>query len=218
LLCAISGALLALLIGWAQTPIYRAQASLEVQGFSGNFSNAREQVPPTHENVSDSYIQTQLKILRSETLLQRLAEKLRLADRSEFRGSPKGRQGSVARGPLPVSVHEQVRKKLARNMAIRVSGQANVIEVLYESPDPQLATDIVNTFVGEFIAYSVERRMQAAKRTGESLEKQVSELKAVLERSENELQDYAAVAGLLLTANNDTVAELRLRQLQDTLS
>src|SRR5689334_12822 len=149
LLCAISGIILALVIGWAQAPVYRAQASLEIQGFSSNVSG-REPMPPKHENITESYIQTQLKILHSETLLQRVAEKLRLAERSEFTAASKGRRrGSVADGPVPASVREQVTKKLERNLAIRVSGQADVIDVSYESPDPQLATDIVNTLVDE---------------------------------------------------------------------
>jgi len=220
LACLISGAMLALLIGWLQTPIYRAQATIELQRSGGSLLNGGDVYPPVHESGPEPYIQTQLKILQSETVLQRLAKKLRLAERSEFRPAMRSwlHSHKLAAGDLTASARERITKKLARDISIRASGQASVIEIFYESTDPQLATDVVNTLAGEFIAHSIERRVQAARRTGESLEKQVSEVRDNLERSENELQRYAASAGLLVTGNNDTVADLRLRQLQDALT
>jgi len=220
LACVISGGMLALLIGWVQTPIYRAQETIELQRSSGSLLNSGDVYPPVHESVTEPYMQTQLKILRSETVLQRVAKKLRLAERSEFRPASRSwlHSHKLAAGDLTAADSERITKILARDISARASGQASVIEILYESPDPQLATDVVNTLAGEFIAHSVERRIQAARRTGESLEKQVSEVRDNLERSENELQRYAASAGLLVTGNNDTVADLRLRQLQDALT
>src|SRR6266566_1632636 len=135
LVWAISGAMLALLIGWVQTPIYRAQATIEIQGFNGNLLSGRDTNQPMHESIPEPFIQTQLKILHSETLLQRVVNKLKLAERSEFRPAPKRwLRSRLAGGDLTPSPSERVRKKLARDISARTSGQASVIEILYESP------------------------------------------------------------------------------------
>src|SRR5207237_522073 len=61
-----------------QTPIYQARASLELQAFNENFMNLKS-VDPTssfQEYSPEGIIQTQMRILQSETLLERVTAKL----------------------------------------------------------------------------------------------------------------------------------------------
>src|SRR5205807_764120 len=74
-----------------------------------------------------------------------------------------------------------------------------------------------NTLADEFIGQTLDRRVSATHHTGEWLSKQLKELKATLEDSEQRLHNYVASNGLLFTSEKDSVAEANLRQLQTAL-
>ena len=103
-----------------------------------------------------------MKILESEAVLQRVADKLRLQSQKEFHAPQK-----VWFWDNPANY--RVTKRLAKRLSVRGLGQAPMIEISYESPDPQLAANIVNTAAIELIAYGMERRTEGAKRVGESV-------------------------------------------------
>src|ERR1051326_8239918 len=222
LVSALSATVLALLLAWIETPVYRADAVIEIDGVTGPSQSGANAAISSREYVTEPYIQTQMKILRSDTILQRVADKLHLADRADYRRTPKPWERwykHAAAGNGKASEREEILKKLGNQLTVRSSGQSSVIEIQGESSDPQLAADIVNTLAMEFIDYNIERRVSGAKISSETLDKQVGELRANLEHSEQELQRYATSAGLLLTGSgNETVADSRLRQLQDALA
>jgi polysaccharide biosynthesis transport protein len=193
LLCfAVGGLLAAIVISLVQTPLYRARTSLEIQDFNENFLDLQS-VDPTNSSgnyvTAQSYFETQIKILQSESVLERVVDKLRLRERSP-----------------------------ARNLTVRAVANSRLIEVLYESKDPKLAAEFANTLVSEFIRQSQEMRWKSTQRTGEWLTSRLDEMKAKLEQSEAQLQDYARTSGLTFTSENTNVAEIRLKELQDELS
>jgi len=64
----------------------------------------------------------------------------------------------------------------------------------------------------------MESRWQQTQKTGEWLTRQLDEMKIKLEKSEDQLQEYARRSGLLFTAEKSSVSEERLKQLQQALS
>src|SRR5260370_26493696 len=77
LICAVLGALAALLIVLPQTPVFQAKVSVEIQGLNDEFLNLKNFNPTSNANYDPSYeIQTQVKVLESRTLLSRVMEKL----------------------------------------------------------------------------------------------------------------------------------------------
>src|ERR1700730_16350965 len=76
----------AILFSLLQPPIYRARTSLEIQDFNSEFMDLKN-VDPTNSAqgaATDSYFQTQIKILQSDSLLERVANKMDLQqDRPE---------------------------------------------------------------------------------------------------------------------------------------
>src|SRR5690348_10923199 len=78
--CAAVGLGVALL----QTPMYRANATIELLGINQNFLNQREVDPHASSSDaggSDAYIATEVELLRSEALIKRVIEKLGMANR-----------------------------------------------------------------------------------------------------------------------------------------
>jgi len=81
ILIAFLGFLTSILLTLPQTPIYQARASLEIQSINEDFLNMREMSPTA--NGGGSYppqydLQTQAKILQSESVLERVIGKLHL--------------------------------------------------------------------------------------------------------------------------------------------
>src|SRR6185436_14202627 len=79
ILFALAGALIGYVWTLGQRPIYQAQTSIEIVGLNDNFLNTK-QVKPVAETGSSSEtadLQTQIRILLSESLLGRVLEKLK---------------------------------------------------------------------------------------------------------------------------------------------
>jgi len=220
-----AGLLTAILISLLQTPLYRARTSLEIQDFNDNFLDLKS-VDPTSSsgnyNAAESYVETQMKILQSESLLERVINKLNMDEAPPATGLSAfaarvarmlGRS-RVSRSPEK----EELVRRAARSLTVSTSGQTRLLEVLYESPDPKLAAEFANTLVSEFIEQSQEMRWKSTQRTAEWLTSHLDEMKAKLEQSEAQLQDYAHTSGLMVTSEKDNAAESRLKELQEELS
>src|SRR5712692_5587014 len=222
---ALAGLAAAILISLVQTPLYRARTSLEIQDFNENFLDLKS-VDPTNSTgnytTAESYFETQIRILQSESLLERVIDKLNLHQTRPASGwrafASRARRmlGSSSSSHLPEK--EQLIHQAQRNLTVRAAGNSRLLEVLYESQDPTLAADFANTLVSEFIRQSQEMRWKSTERTGEWLTSHLDEMKTKLEQSEAQLQDYARTSGLTFTSEKDNVAEIRLKELQDEFS
>ncbi len=223
ILITVLGGLTALLLTLPQTPIYQASTSLEIQGINDNFLDMKDVDPTSTGNYSgESYIRTQIQILRSKSLVDRVIAALRLAEDSPT-DDETGRMASWRRAlGLPASrqlpPHIRLRNSIRANLRVRTSFQDRVIEVFYDSPDPNLAALFVNTLAEEFAQQNLESRWETSQHTSEWLTRQLDDLKIKLEKSEDELHRYASASGLIFTAEKESLAEEKLRQLQQALS
>jgi capsular exopolysaccharide synthesis family protein len=225
LLIAFVGFLCSLLLTLPQTPIYQARASLEIQNLNENFLNMRDVSPTANEGGSsppESGLQTQVKILQSESVLERVIAKLGLEKKLPLE-KDRGRL-SAWRNALglpesrPDSAREEVLRLVTRNLRVRTEPNTRLVEILYDSTDPQLAADFANALTAEFIQQNLEARWKTTQQTGEWLTHQMEDVRIKLEKSEGELQSYAHASSLLFTSEKDDVAEEKLRQLQEELS
>ena len=219
------GLLFSLLFTLPQTPIYRARASLEIQNLNENFLNLRDVSPTSNEGSSSPAeydLQTQVKILQSESVLERVIVKLDLAQRF----AQESERGRLAAWRKALGLEESPRslarddllRRVSRNLTIETEPKTRLIEILYNSPDPQLAAEFANTLTAEFTQQNLEARWKSTQQTGEWLTRQMDDVRIKLEKSEDDLQSYASASGLLFTSEKDNVAEEKLRQLQEELS
>jgi len=215
---ALVGLLGAIVISLVQTPIYRVRTSLEIQ--STNFLEIKGPTDSTGSYTTpESYVETQVKLLQSESLLEHVIDELKLHEDRPTTGW----RAFVSRifelsktSHLPET--EELIRQMERNLTVRTSGNSHLLEVLYESPDPKRAADVANTLVSEFIELSQEERWKSAQGTAEWLTKHLDEMKTQLEASEAQLQDYASTSGLSFTSEKENLADIQLKELQDELS
>jgi capsular exopolysaccharide synthesis family protein len=207
-----------------ETPVFQATTTLEIQPINEDFLQMRD-VNPNGAGPNAYYpeydIQTQLRIIESRSLMDRVVDKMNAGGRPLV--EPESWSAVLSR-ILPASPREKIspRKAVLRGVAasvkVRAKPNTRLLEVSCDSTDPQLATDFLNTLTSEYIEASLEARWQATQHTGEWLARQMDDVRVKLEKSDGELQAYARSAGLLFTDEKDNVAEQRLRQLQEELS
>jgi uncharacterized protein involved in exopolysaccharide biosynthesis/Mrp family chromosome partitioning ATPase len=219
------GLLFSLLFTLPQTPVYRARASLEIQNLNENFLNLRDVSPTTNEgssSLAEYDLQTQVKILQSDSVLERVIVKLNLAQRF----AQESERSRLAAWRKALGLEESPRsltrddllRRVSKNLTSETEPKTRLIEILYNSPDPQLAAEFANTLTAEFTQQNLEARWKSTQQTGEWLTRQMDDVRIKLEKSEDDLQSYASASGLLFTSEKDNVAEEKLRQLQEELS
>jgi capsular exopolysaccharide synthesis family protein len=198
---------------------YRASASIEIQDWNEDFLKLKEispfSAPP--QNSYSSGLQTQLRILQSQSLLERVLPQLP----QEKKQPPRALLALWARVRNSRSsiapTHEELLENVERNMSARESRQARIVDLSYESEDPQYAARFVNQLARQYIDQSVESRLEISRGTTVWLGRQLDELRTQLEESEKNLQKYARRSGFLVTAEDHRPAEDRLKQIQDNL-
>ncbi len=216
------GLLIGLAITMLKTPVYRAQASIQVEGFNDTFLRDVTPISPLLANATaESYVRNQLNLVKSDRLAQRVADRLGVESRPV--PSDPTVLGQLARSlrllpDAPPTAEQERIQRVQSAMESRMVPNSHIIEVLYSAGDPKLAAMGANAAADEFIALNRESRWQLAQDTTEWLTKQAADLKVKLERDSRRLQEYARSSGLLFTGDpQHTVEQDRVRQLQDAL-
>jgi capsular exopolysaccharide synthesis family protein len=215
------------IVTWKQKPVYRADSLLEIQKENGNIPTVQELFQL--ENVSDNYLETQYKVLQSETLARRVIDQLHLERDSEFNPPKNGwlqARADAAAPTLESSIDPDVQQVVLREFKDRLSVEpvrrSRLVQISFEAQDPRVAAQVVNALAANYIQGNLESRWQSAQKASEWLSQQLESFKARLEKSEDDLQGYAQKNGLLFleTQKGDTenIVNERLRELQDELT
>ncbi|MCL6594787.1 MAG: polysaccharide biosynthesis tyrosine autokinase [Firmicutes bacterium] len=204
-------------------PVFEARGLIEIEKENPNFLTVKELFEL--ETVSDTYLETQYKVLRSDALARRVIQQLRLDRIPEFNPAASA-AGTVSAdsGPEPLPGSDTLETTLAsyhQRLAITPVKRSRLVEISFQSHDPELAAAVVNALTDNYIDQSLELRWQAAQKASEWLGQQLDGLKRKLEHSEEELQRYAQENGLLFLETREGqpehILDERLRQLQGEL-
>ncbi|HTM48836.1 MAG TPA: polysaccharide biosynthesis tyrosine autokinase [Bryobacteraceae bacterium] len=218
-----AGTLAGVLCMLPQTPLYQARTSLEIVGLNENFLNTK-QVRPLAEPgaVSDAAdLQTQIRILLSDSLLRRVLDKLRPGALPAL-GAP-GLFAAWRRlfhidDTAPAGSRAAALLEAQSGIRVRSAGSSRILEISADSPDPGRAADLANTLAGEFIAQNLEARSKATRDTNRLLNGQLEEMRRKLEQAEQRLQAYAKQSGLMFTSDDVSVAQDELGRMKEALS
>lgn len=220
----IGGGTLGYLSTLPRTPIYRARTLLDIQPLNENFFNMKSNDSNSSTTATsvnaESFLQTQIKLLQSNSVVERVVNKLKTQTWQKPAQAEPGKPGSVALGwlkPHPASDQDQV-ALTADTFKVRAVGATRLVEVLCDGSNPELAMSFCNTLSNEFIESSLEVRSEMAQRTSQWLIGQLADLRKNLATSEERLQSYAREAALLFSPDKETIAQERLRSLQNELT
>jgi succinoglycan biosynthesis transport protein ExoP len=218
---AVFGILLSFLLNLASLPVYRARTSLQIQSVNSDFMNMRAVAPTGGASTTgDEDVQTQIKLLQSDTLLERVVDKLMAAPH------PKTVEQDDLISTLQRSLHlshsqpllyEDLVDFTAKSVKIKPLGVTRLVEITCDSWSAPFAATFCNNMVTEYRAADLETRSAEADKTSDWLTRQVADVRVKAEESEKKLEAATGGNGLILSTESNSVGEDRLRQIQGEL-
>ena len=221
---AVLGAAVGILVAWVQTPLYKARTKIEIQSMAESDALYRMIDGDWRRGAAgagsvvtpESYLETQLHVLQSDTFRKRVTEKLSAAPRSDSMYEfSRPRQllamlsltNSGSRGGLPPATP-----------AARIIESTRLVELTCDSPDPAFAAEYVNTTADEFVSYNLQLQSETASRTLKWLTEQLEDMRRKVEVSKTRLEQYSRETGLQFEADKPDAEKSRLKDLERELA
>lgn len=175
------------------TPLkYRSTASLELNPPNIEILNNEDSKGRQSSGNDTNFVGTQLGLLQSRVLAERVAQDLNLANVDEITGEG----GNRATNTKVAADYVQA------NTKVKLQPQSMIVNVTFVSRDPQLAAKIANGITDAFIATDLERRYQSSSYARNFLQRQIANTRRDLEKSERELTAYAQQQRLITTGGS----------------
>ncbi|MDQ7988794.1 MAG: polysaccharide biosynthesis tyrosine autokinase [Candidatus Dactylopiibacterium sp.] len=206
LVAGLVAALLAAVVVFSLTPVYRATVTLLI-----------EQSPRKLLSIEDvyggatqekEYFQTQVEILRSREVANRVVRGLRLWEYPEFDPrlpdtSLTGRARTVL-GLAPDNVDwtderlaTLAMERFASQLRIEAVRQSQLVKVGFEAHDAQLSSLVANTVADAYVSADREARFRMTQQANDWLQERTQVLRDKLMTSERALQAYRERQGIV---------------------
>jgi polysaccharide biosynthesis transport protein len=206
-----------------QTPVYRATASIQIDKENPNVLTFKDVYEV--ETASDDTLRTQFEVLKSRRLARRVIESLKL-DKEEELQEDKGLVASMLKSFQEyVSPHQQNTEESDRlrpiidayllRLDVSPVRQARLVNISFDSKDPELATRVINAHAKNFIAQNLQFKVDATQEASDFLERNLDTMKQKLEKAEDTLQQYSQQNQIVFTEEGKNTATEKLRQLQE---
>ena len=222
LVCAMAGALLALVSDLHTLPIYRTRTSIDIRSLNGDFMDMRT-VSATGSGSSDEIntnLQTQIKLLQSDTLLDATTTRL-LAEPHPDTIERNDLLSKLLRqfhlGGGETIAYSAMVDDAAKRVKVKPLGLTRLVEVTCDSWDAKFSAAFCNTLTSTFEEQDLKTRAAEATKTQAWLTKQVADVRQRAEDSQKKLEAAVGGNGLMLSQTTTTAGEDRLRSLQDEL-
>lgn len=144
-------------------------------------------------------LNTQVKVLESFAIVQRVADRLTGEDLKAFLAPYQ--KSSSALPPVPAEIIYKTRKVVPVRLSL-------VLQVQYEHPDRHVAAKVANLFIDEYIAYNSRLRIEDSMKAVDDLKERADQQKKKVEELAINLQAYREKNKLVsLDQRKDIVTE-----------
>lgn len=223
-----AGLLLGAVVTLMQTPLFMAEARIEIMVPTARVLQDLDIVTQTGDVRA---FETARQKLHSRDLARRVVLELNLAHNAGF-VLPRP-DFSVANifdrifggdsGPRLADLGAETRESLAverllEHVSVTLVRGTSLIAVGYSDPDPELAAAIANQVVRSYMDQQVDRTVETSDLARQFIEEQVAEVKSRLERSESALVAYANQAGISSAGDDGSLVAANIEALNTALA
>jgi len=187
----------AVILTMLQTPRYTAMATVEINEQAAQVlgEDLAAEVD-TYNWDTELFLNTQMEILKSRALAERVVERLDLASSERFFDAMEA--PDLVERPESER-HSSVVAMVRDNFRVELPSRTRIAELYFTSTDPGLSADVANAFATEFIQANLQRKFDSSAYARSFVAEQLEEARARLESSERDLNAYAREAGLIRT-------------------
>ncbi len=162
--------------------------------------------------ASPAMMATQVDIIRSDRVAQRVVRNLKLNEnpqiRQQWQDETKG-EGSIEAWLATV---------FQRNMEVDPSRESSVISVSYKAADPRFAAGLANAFVQAYIDTALELRVDPARQYSTFFDTRSKEAREALEKAQTRVSTFQKENGIIATDERLDVENARLNELSSQLT
>ena len=200
-------------------PVYRASAKLEIGRENANILPFQGMQTYDMYLDSESYIETQAKILVSATLALQTIQSTGIAELPEFGGQPGQTpkltlpDGSIANQEPPPALGAF----LGRLNVKRVPN-SRLMEVSLESTSPRLAARVLNAHLDDYIEQNFRSKYEATTQASKWLASQLNELRIKVEKSEDARIGYERQNQIWTIDEKQNITTQKLAELNKELT
>src|SRR6266704_1044207 len=170
-------------------PVYNATARIAIDRENANILPFQGADSYDYMMDLENYIETQSKILTSETLALQTIRNTGLSARHEF-SSPNGPSEAMASGSLANQKRPPELGEFLGSLSVKRVPNSRLMDVSFESTDSQLAARIVNAHIASYIEQNFRSKYEATTQASTWLADQLSELKIKVQKSEDARISY----------------------------
>ncbi|MEO0642422.1 MAG: polysaccharide biosynthesis tyrosine autokinase [Pseudomonadota bacterium] len=193
-----------LIVTLLSTPIYQASASVRVSPFGSTWiSVGQEATAPVKSNIEvRSFMKTQATVVESRKLAAQVAENLNPASRDALLGA----DVNDRRPPDRTDEQWANDKKRMAVSALRANVNATVprdellVQIVFTSADPVLASEAVNAYADAYVQSDTQRSLEGNAYAREYLLTQIETVRGQLAEAEKASNAFARGAGIVTPA------------------
>lgn len=205
----------ALLYSLQLTPIYESVATLEIENQVRMFEIGSTGLQFDGRNF-DAVVATYIDTMDSPAIAEQVFRDLRLNQNPEF--NPALRQTRPAIGGVPSRPGAADPPPRLPNLSVKRRPDTYLIEIHYRSPNAQLASAIANAAAQAMVQQGFMNRYQNATELSKWLNRQLEELKAKLERAQQNLRAFEKQHNVVNPEDRTNILNLQLQKLQEELT
>jgi capsular exopolysaccharide family len=226
-------AAIALVMTLTTTPLYRATAVVKIDNFSQSIVQVGEFSAPF--GWDPDFLTTQVGVLTSHSLAERVAEDLRLDSAALARLRPPSWLGRLKRTLRPEATAETVLPAsidaedaaaaraagtgtIMGGLSVQPQMNSKLVDISFSSPDPAFAARAANAVADGYISQELERAFGASSYAKTYLEEQLGLTKARLEQSERDLVAFAQKENLVDVGEGQSLAGQNLGTINTSLA
>ena len=210
------------LISVRMIPIYDASTRIMISQRPANPLNFKDNQFTQGSVDLQADIDTQVKILQSDTLAESVIHRLDLDTRPEFAGKATIQSsGGIAVSESPAQERarqEQLIHKLQGNLRVQQIPSTALVELKYSNPDASLAAEIANAITATFIEQNVRSRYDSTIQAADWLSKQLADLQIKVETSQAKLIQYQKEHGIVGADDKQNLTTEKLDELNRELT
>ena len=199
---------LAAIVSFRMEPVYKATARVQVDSETPLIQSLQDLFQKT--TADDEFVQTQIQVLKSESLAWRTIDELGLKDSLI---KPK----KLAKIP-PDQRKVKLIGAFEDNLNVELTPKTRMLAVSYEDHDPQLAAKVATRLATNYIDYNFRQKYEATRQASGWMEQQLDELKAKVESSQQALVEYEREHEIVNTSETSNVQEQILSDLSKDLT
>jgi polysaccharide biosynthesis transport protein len=191
-------------------PVFESISRVEIKASefgSGDLLGLFEAEDQAAENLA-----TEVRILQSDSVLYQTAQALNLI--RLIRGE-KQNEGSGHEAPVTPQERRRLIGMIRGGLSVAIIPNTRIVEIRYQSNDPQLGTEIVNQLVDTYADAELQTKVERTEHVSQWLQNRMDDLRQEASDTQRALADYQKQHNIVGTDEN---TNLTIQTLEDVSS